>query len=54
MVYTILLSALIFLIAVVACIAAYNCGYSGGHRRGLSDGMSLFNHIIQSCGGDEE
>ena len=54
MVYMILLPAFIFLIAVVACITAYNCGYSKGYRRGLSYGMSLFNHIMQSCDGDEE
>lgn len=54
MVYTILLSAFVLLILVVACVAAYNCGYREGYRRGLSYGFSFFDHIMQSCDGDEE
>lgn len=54
MVYTILLSAFVLLILVVACVAAYSCGYGEGYRRGLSYGFSFFDHIMQSCNGDEE
>lgn len=54
MVYTILLSAFVFVIPVVVWISAYNCGYSEGYKRGLNYGLSLFDHIVQSCDGDEE